>query len=124
MARKKEFTPKEIIEALEGASGIQAAAARKLGTSRQTIMNYIKDNEEVRAAYEIVNESTIDKVENKLLEQINSGNITAIIFYLKTKAKHRGYVERQEVTGKDGKDLVKGYMNVSPEDWNKNDGNS
>lgn len=110
MARKKEFTPKEIIEALDSASGIQASAARKLGTSRQTIMNYIKDNPEVKAAYDVVNETTIDKVESKLLEQVNSGNITAIIFYLKTKAKHRGYVERQEVTGKDGKDLVTVYI--------------
>ena len=119
MARKKEFTPEQIIEALQKANGIQAAAAVALKTSRKTIQNYIKDNPEVADAYEQVNESTIDKVENKLLEQINSGNITAIIFYLKTKAKHRGYVERQELTGKDGKDLIKGYANVSPDDWNK-----
>lgn len=99
MARKKEFTPAQIIEALHKANGIQANAARILKTSRTTINNYIKDNDEIRAAYEQVNETTIDKVEGKLLEQINKGNITAIIFYLKTKAKHRGYIERTEHTG-------------------------
>ena len=29
----------------------------------------------------------------------------AVQFRLRTKAKHRGYVERTEVTGKDGGDL-------------------
>ena len=33
---------------------------------------------------------------------MRKGNITAIIFTLKTIGKSRGYVERQEVTGADG----------------------
>ena len=33
----------------------------------------------------------------KLLEQVNSGNLTAIIFYLKCKAKNRGWVEKQQI---------------------------
>jgi hypothetical protein len=36
---------------------------------------------------------------------MKDGNMTAIIFYLKTQGKSRGYVERQEVTGADGKKL-------------------
>ena len=54
-------------------------------------------------------------VEGQLLSQIRRGNITAIIFFLKTKAKHRGYVERHEYTGKDGKDIV---INLS---WDNNE---
>lgn len=42
--------------------------------------------------YEQVQEKTIDYVENKLLQQINEGNLTAITFFLKTKGKNRGYV--------------------------------
>ena len=39
------------------------------------------------------------------LDKLNGqeGNITAIIFTLKTLGKSRGYVERQEVTGAEGK---------------------
>ena len=43
-----------------------------------------------------VDESLIDFSESKLLEQINAGNLTAIIFHLKTKGKKRGYVESME----------------------------
>ncbi len=44
----------------------------------------------------------IDLAEGKLYSKINEGNMTAIIFYLKCKAKDRGYIERGqiEVTGK------------------------
>lgn len=45
-----------------------------------------------RSRYEQVQEKTIDYVENKLLQQINEGNLTAITFFLKTKGKNRGYV--------------------------------
>ena len=31
--------------------------------------------------------------------------LRAIEFYLKTKAKRRGYIERQEITGADGADM-------------------
>ena len=39
----------------------------------------------------------IDFVESKLFELFKEKNTTATIFYLNTKAKKRGYVERQEV---------------------------
>jgi hypothetical protein len=102
--KPEKCTPKQIIDALTEASGIQAAAARKLGIARSTIGLYMERYPEVKAAYEDVNETTIDFVESKLMENIRKGNIVAQIFYLKTKAKHRGYMERAEVQGigKDG----------------------
>jgi len=43
--------------------------------------------------------------EGKLYQNIANNDTTSIIFYLKTQAKQRGYVERYEHTGKDGGDL-------------------
>lgn len=54
---------------------------------------------------ENINERNLDYAESALLKLIKEGNATALIFFLKTKGKHRGYIERSELTGKDGTDL-------------------
>ena len=40
--------------------------------------------------------------ESQLHKQILDNSVPATIFYLKTKGKKRGYIERQEITGADG----------------------
>ncbi len=107
--REKMFTAQQIIDALESAHGIQASAARNLQTSRATVARYIKENPDIAAAYEQVNESTIDFAESKLFQAMNDGNITAIIFFLKTKAKQRGYIETQKIegAGENGEHLIR-----------------
>jgi hypothetical protein len=92
----ERFKAKQVIEAIELAKGNLTQAARLLKCNRNTVYGYMNRYSTVKDAYERVNEETIDLVEDKLMTQIERGNITAIIFYLKTKAKHRGYVERQE----------------------------
>ena len=41
-------------------------------------------------------EDYLDFVETELHNKIKAGDVEAIIFYLKTHGKHRGYVETQE----------------------------
>ena len=112
MTKNGKFTAEEVINAIKDAEGNLSEAARLLSCSRQTIHNYINKYATVKAAYEEVNEATIDFVEGKLMSEIKKGNITAIIFYLKTKAKSRGYVERQEIQHD-------GEMKISV-DWDSN----
>lgn len=38
---------------------------------------------------------------------------SAVIFFLKTKGKHRGYVERSELTGKDGAPIAPAPVHVT-----------
>jgi hypothetical protein len=91
--RKALRTDEEVIAALQAAEGVQSVAAASLRIARSTMTDYIKRSAAIKTAYEDINETTIDHVEGKLMTEINKGNITAIIFYLKTKGKHRGYVE-------------------------------
>ena len=102
----EKYTTAQMIEALREKHGNLSAAARFLNCSRDTIRRYISTYPTVKAVADEERETLIDFAENQLFQQVKDGNITAIIFTLKTIGKHRGYVERQEVTGADGGAIV------------------
>jgi len=104
--KHRRFTAEQVIKALRKKRGFLAAVAKELGCTRQTVYNYVNRYPTIAQALEEIREERHDWVEGKLLKQIENDNMTAIIFYLKTQAKHRGYVERQEVTGADGDAVV------------------
>ena len=79
-----------------------SSIARRLGVTRATAYSYMSRWKTVEDAITDEREAMLDFTENQLFKQVQDGNITAIIFTLKTLGKNRGYVERREVTGKDG----------------------
>lgn len=108
----------KMIVALEKYKGIVTDAARSVGMSRQTHYNWLKEDPEYKAAVDEIDNVALDFAESKLHEKMTgvlvSGGTdmegepivystppsdTALIFYLKTKGKKRGYIERQEITG-------------------------
>ena len=105
MAKKNGYTAQQIIDALNDADGYVSKTASLLKCTPRTVYNYRDKFPTVAEAWEAIREKRHDYVENALHLQIRDGNITAIIFYLKTQAKDRGYVERQEFTGKSGEPL-------------------
>jgi hypothetical protein len=107
---KVDTHKKELLQALKEAKGIVSFACDKVGLSRTTFYNYLNEDEVFKLLVEEINEEAIDFVESKLHEKINGIKVmgregvyeqppsdTAIIFYLKTKGKKRGYVERSEI---------------------------
>lgn len=100
------ITAKEAIEAVQGSRGFITTVAKKLGCTRGNIYALMKKYPTVKQAIDDERETLKDFAEGKLFQQIDEGNTTAIIFYLKTQAKDRGYVERQEVTGAEGGPVV------------------
>jgi len=88
---------KLMIEALKSQLGNISTAAKQVGIDRRTHYKWLDGDEEYKREYEEIGEFTVDFVENALFKQINEGNTTAIIFYLKCKAKKRGYVEKSEI---------------------------
>ena len=87
----------EAIAAIKKSRGFVSKAAADCNTSRTTFHKMINEHPTLREAVEDAREANKDFVENKLMTAINNDNITAIIFYLKTQAKDRGYVEKQEL---------------------------
>lgn len=93
-----ELTPKKtMLDALERSLGIVSTACEKAGISRQTHYNWLKDDPEYREAVRSIEERTIDFAESHLHALIKDKNPAATIFFLKTKGKNRGYIERQEI---------------------------
>ena len=97
VTNKKQQTKKALIEALTQTLGVVTSACKIVGIDRTTFYKYINEDEVFAKAVKDISEVAIDFAESKLYEQIRDNNTTSTIFYLKTKAKHRGYVERQEV---------------------------
>jgi len=95
---------KAMIQALEKSLGIVTSACKVVGIARQTHYNWMED-EEYKAAVEELGDVALDFAESKLHKLIDSGNPAATIFYLKTKGKERGYVERQEIAVAEKKPL-------------------
>ncbi len=81
---KEKFTSTQIIEALREKHGNLSAAARFLGCDRHTVSRYIDTYPTVKAVADEERETLIDFAENQLFKQVQDGNITAIIFTLKT----------------------------------------
>lgn len=85
--------------------GNVTAISNRLGVSRRTVYNYIERWKTVADAIDDERERRKDFVEDKMFQRIISGSDTMIIFFAKTQMKDRGYIERQELSGPDGRDL-------------------
>ena len=97
MTTNSDIVKKNLLEALEKSLGIVTTACKIVGCARSTFYKYYKDDQDFRASVDELENLTLDFVESKLHKQIENDNTTATIFYLKTKGKKRGYVERKEV---------------------------
>ena len=87
---------KAFIEAYRANTGNATAASSAVGINRTTYWRWYNSDHDFAAAVDAVDEEQIDTAESELSKHIKSGNLTAIIFYLKTKGQGRGYVERVE----------------------------
>lgn len=91
----RKFSNEEIITALVHSGGVIASAAGRLGCDRTTVKRYLKNPLFANAMHD-ARESFKDLAENRLMTAVKNGNLTAIIFTLKTLAKDRGYNEFAE----------------------------
>jgi len=94
---KTEQHKKALIEALTKSLGIVTTACKQVGVGRTTYYQWLREDPEFKKAVADVKEVALDFAESQLHKQIQEGNTTATIFYLKTQGKARGYVERQEI---------------------------
>jgi len=91
-----EGKQKHMYDALYASLGNVSAAVKQTGIGRTTHYKWYHEDENYKQAVDELDTVTLDFVEDKLLKKIKNGDRTCIIFFLKTKGKQRGYVEKQE----------------------------
>ena len=89
-----EKNKEQFIKALYQTNGIVAAACVAAHVGRSTYYRWMQSDVDFGRKVHDVMETQKDYVESKLLANINAGDTTAIIYYLKTKARDRGWNER------------------------------
>ena len=94
---KTDIHKKAMLDALEKSLGVVTSACKSVGIARQTHYEWMKEDILYKTAVDELSDVAIDFAESQLHKQIREGNSTATIFFLKTKGKKRGYIERQEV---------------------------
>lgn len=92
MEEKKQ----KFLEALAQGYGIIATACEAIGIGRSTYYRWYNADPEFREKVDEITETQVDFVESKLMQSINANDTTAIIFYLKTKGKKRGYSDKAQ----------------------------
>jgi hypothetical protein len=99
MSRRKIPSREALITALRENDGNMAATGRRFHCDRRTVWQLVNDDPELRQVVDELSETFIDEAENKLFEKIRGGDTACLIFFLKTRAAHRGYSEKFSVTG-------------------------
>lgn len=85
---------KALIEAMEKSLGIVTQACKLAGLSRETYYNYYNSDPAFKKSCEDCADIALDFVESHAHKQIADDVPSTTIFYLKTRGRSRGYIER------------------------------
>lgn len=92
IARKKAM-----LVALEKHLGIVTSASKEVKLDRTTHYEWLKTDKDYRKAVKEIENVAMDFAESCLHKQMQKGNPLSTIFYLKCKARKRGYIDNQQL---------------------------
>lgn len=95
----KELNTKQklFIELFEKNGTNISQTAKKVGIARETYHRWYNECNTFKKEIDAIKEGMIDFAESMLYKNIKNGKETSLIFYLKNKAKHRGYDAEQQI---------------------------
>lgn len=121
---RKKLTVGQVAAAIIENEGYMMKTAAALRVSHKTLWQYVKDHPTLRDLINDVTELTLDFAEAKLKELMAARNLQAIMFHLKCKGRHRGWVENVVEPPKERKPIMFTMEEVAPlteENGNGND---
>jgi len=99
--------PDEILKkAIQEKAGIVSYVAEALKVTSRQVYRWRNKSKKVEQWFAETRIAVTDLAEATLLKNIKAGKTADTIFYLKCHGKARGYVERMEVSGPNGADLI------------------
>lgn len=107
---KSDILKKALVKALEKTLGVVTTACKDTGVNRSTFYEWYNKDEEFKKEVDSIGDMALDFAESHLYKRIKAGSDTSIIFYLKTKGKKRGYIEKTEHDHTTGGDKI----NINP----------
>lgn len=110
-----------MLTALEQSLGVVTDAAKKANIERRAHYRWMNEDENYAAAVRDIEEASLDFAESNLFQQIKDGSTAATIFFLKTKGKKRGYIEKQEFENTGDKSENITIEVIDPGDTDQND---
>jgi hypothetical protein len=112
MNESRHIKKESILAALEKSLGVVTVACKQADVPRSTYYKWLNEDEEFAKAVKDIENIALDFGESQLHKQIGDGNTSATIFFLKTKGKKRGYIERNEVDLTSGDEPIKINVNI------------
>ena len=112
MNKSRHIKKEAMLQALENSLGVVTVACKQSDTPRSTYYKWLKEDEEFAKSVKEIENIALDFAESQLHSQMKDGNTSATIFYLKTKGKKRGYIERSELDLSSGDEPIKINVNI------------
>ena len=97
MDESRHIKKESILKALESSLGVVTVACSTADVPRSTYYKWLNQDEDFAAAVKDIENIALDFGESQLHKQIGDGSTSATIFFLKTKGKRRGYIEKSEL---------------------------
>lgn len=97
MNKTEHIKKNALIEALEKSLGVVTSACKTVGIGRTTYYDWYNNDQDFKKKVDELQNVALDFAESKLHNQIADNNTSATIFFLKTKGKKRGYIEKSEL---------------------------
>jgi predicted transcriptional regulator len=111
MNKSRHIKKESLLKALEQSLGVVTVACKKSDIPRSTYYKWLKEDEEFKKQVKEIENVALDFAESQLHQQIQDNSTAATIFYLKTKGKSRGYVEKSEL------DITSGGNTLGQPSW-------
>lgn len=92
------YTEAQMLLALTKSEGFITTAAGHLKCSAKTVERYVRRYPSLRQLIDQLKEKHLDQIENVLLNRARKGDPWAVIFFLKTRGRLRGYTEKYEIS--------------------------